>query len=325
LERLEDRCVLDGSFGPWGAPINLGSDVNSTASDQHPAISKDGLSLYITSNRPGGQGGDDIWVSRRSSVDSPWGVPVNLDTTINTASNDRVPTFSRDGHWMFFGSTRPGGVGGLDLWASYREHVHDDFGWQTPINLADVNSSQDDDGPTLFTDEETGATTLYFTSRRPGGPGDFDIYSSIWDASGSFAPPILVAELSGSARDTRTAIRHDGLELFLTSDRAGSVLAPDGVTSSIDIWVSTRPTTQSPWSQPVNLNDLGSAINTPYADGAPAISSDSQTLYFYSNRPGGAGGNDLYAITRAKNVGSASLSALVVIFDLESPPGKKRR
>src|SRR5262245_36316262 len=54
VERLEDRTVPDGNFGPWSAPINLGPVVNPAFNDQHPAISPDGLSLYITSNRPGG-------------------------------------------------------------------------------------------------------------------------------------------------------------------------------------------------------------------------------------------------------------------------------
>src|SRR5467141_638512 len=56
-------------YGPWGDPVNLGPVVNSPYDDQHPAISKDGLSLYITSARPGGYGGTDIWVSRRASID----------------------------------------------------------------------------------------------------------------------------------------------------------------------------------------------------------------------------------------------------------------
>src|SRR5581483_6014029 len=84
LEPLEERCTPDGSFGPWGTPVNLGPMVNTTSNDQHPAISKDGLSLYITSDRSGGFGGNDIWVSHRASRDAPWGAPVNLGSTINT-------------------------------------------------------------------------------------------------------------------------------------------------------------------------------------------------------------------------------------------------
>src|SRR5262245_52124320 len=53
VERLEERLVPDGSFGPWGTPVNLGAAVNTAFSDHRPTISKDGLSLYFGSNRPG--------------------------------------------------------------------------------------------------------------------------------------------------------------------------------------------------------------------------------------------------------------------------------
>ena len=79
-----------GPFGPWSPPVNLGPVVNTRFDDNHPAISKNGLSLYITSNRPGGVNGqtftgfNEIWVSQRDSIDAPWKAPVNLD-----AFNDR--------------------------------------------------------------------------------------------------------------------------------------------------------------------------------------------------------------------------------------------
>src|SRR5439155_26489534 len=138
-------------FGPWGAPVNLGSVVNTVYSDQHPAISKNGLSLYITTNRPEYDGDsaldDNIWVSQRAAVDDAWGAPIELGRAVNTAANDRVPTFSRDGHWMYFGSNRGGGLGGLDIWASYRDDIHDDFAWQPAVNLGSgVNSAFNDDG-----------------------------------------------------------------------------------------------------------------------------------------------------------------------------------
>jgi len=78
-------------YGPWGDPVNLGPVVNSPSNDQHPAISKDGLSLYITSDRPGGLGGSDIWVSQRASSGDPWGAPENLGPNINSAGNDVAP------------------------------------------------------------------------------------------------------------------------------------------------------------------------------------------------------------------------------------------
>src|SRR6266550_503466 len=91
-------------YSDWSAPVNLGAVINSGASDQGPAISKDGLSLYFTSNRTGGLGGFDMYVSQRASVDDPWSSPVNLGATVNTTSDEGNPAFSRDEHFFFFQS-----------------------------------------------------------------------------------------------------------------------------------------------------------------------------------------------------------------------------
>src|SRR6266581_5286583 len=78
-------------YTEWSEPVNLGPTLNSTASDSGAALSKDGLSLYFQSTRPGGFGGADILVSQRESVDDAWGRPVNLGPTINSASNEQIP------------------------------------------------------------------------------------------------------------------------------------------------------------------------------------------------------------------------------------------
>ncbi len=263
--------MADGpEWGPWSMPINLGPLVNSPLDDNRPAISKDGLSFYITSGRLGGFGGLDIWVSHRASVDDPWGPPQNLGPTVNSSSNDVAPAFSPDGH------------------------TRDDFGWGPPEDLGCVvNTPYVNAGPTIFEDETTGITTLYFTVQNnpPGSDQGFDIYAStrIGD-EGAFGSPVLVPELSSPFRDTRTAIRRDGLEIFLSSGRPGGV-------GNEDLWVSTRASTLDPWSTPVNL---GTVVNTTAFDGGPALSFDGTTLYFHSNRPGGVGGNDLYVTTRTR-------------------------
>src|SRR6516162_5457827 len=76
-ERDDDNERL-GPFGPWSSPVNLGPVVNTKYLESHVAISKDGLSLYITSDRPGGVNGEnsapflEIWVSQRASLESNW-------------------------------------------------------------------------------------------------------------------------------------------------------------------------------------------------------------------------------------------------------------
>lgn len=206
-------------YSPWSAPLNLGAVLNSPFFDQGPALSKDGLSLYFASNRPGGFGGMDIWVSQRASLEAPWGAPMNLGQVINTADADFVPSFSRDDHWMFFNSTRPG-LGGFDIWVSYREHTKDDFGWQQPVNLGPpVNTPFNDAGANYFEDGDSGTPLLFFNSERPGGPGLSDIYVTQILPNGSLSPASLVPELSSPALDQRPSVRFDGLEVVFFSDR----------------------------------------------------------------------------------------------------------
>ena len=291
-------------FSDWSAPVNLGPVVNTSFNDNHMAVSKDGLHLYFTSDRPGGFGGADIWVTRRASLEDNWEPPINLGPNINSGSNDGAPSFSNDGHLLFFHSARPGGCGLADLYVSHRKDKFDDFGWEPAMNLdlfgrdpqaplvCTVNSSSFDNGPSYFQDE-TGKTLLYFTSTRPGGLGDYDIYVTTLQADGTWGFATLVPELSSSYRDTRTAIRRrDGLEMILSTERPGGL--------GRDLWVSTRATTQDLWSAPVNL---GPTVNSTALDGAPALSWDGTTLFFFSDRPGGLGGMDLYMSTRTKLTG----------------------
>ena len=279
-------------FSDWSAPVNLGPVVNSAFRDSGPAISKDGLSLYFNSVRPGGFGLTDIWVSQRATQGDPWGPPVNLGPTINTGFTEAVPAFSRDGHWMFFNRLGgPGSLGGFDIWFSYREHVHDDFAWQTPVNPGPgINSAYLDAGASYFENDGTGAPLLFFGSDRPGGLGGYDIYVSAQLADGSWGTPEPVTELNSPDSDQRPSIRSDGLELFFFSSRPGGF-------GLLDLWVSTRDSTSDSWSTPVNL---GAGVNTPRDDQQAYIASDRQTLIFASGRPGGFGDSDLWMTTRTR-------------------------
>jgi hypothetical protein len=292
------------SFSSWSTPVNVGPVVNTAASDHRPAVPRipgrsSPLSLYFGSNRPGSVGtaeGTDLYVSKRATEHDPWG-PAQKVEALSSPGDDNAPTFSLDGHWMYFGSNRPGGCGGFDLWASHRQDVEDDFGWEPPVNLGcHINSASDEDGPTYF-EADDGTATLYFT-RKPGGLGDWDIYASTALAKDhvSFGPAVLVRELSSDRRDTRPSIRPDGLEIFIVSNRVGSVPDANGV-PSLDIWVATRASTAEAWSTPVNL---GPPINTPALDGGPCLSFDGEELFFDSDRAGGLGSRDLYSARRSR-------------------------
>ncbi len=283
-------------FSDWSAPTNLGLAINTASTDGCPFISKDGLSLYFASNRPGGAGGLDIYVSPRASASEPWGHPQILGPTINTASGELCPTLTVDGHFLFFVSDRPGGCGGQDLYVSRRHNKRDDLGWEPPLNLGcEVNSAANDFTPSYIDDDDTGVITLYFSSSRPGGPGGTDIYASTLREDGTFGPAVLLEELSTAFNDQRPNVRHDGKEIFFDSDRPGSL--------GFDLWVATRESGGEPWSMPVNLGPL---VNSAAVEGRPAVSFRGTELYFMSSRPGGFGGIDLYVTTRSRRRGKPS-------------------
>jgi WD40-like Beta Propeller Repeat len=294
LVGVSGQLVRAQKYSNWSPPVNLGPVINSSSNDGNPAISKDGLTLYFASNRPGGVGGNDIWVAHRESLDSPWSsAPLDLGP-INTSFNEVAPALSRDEHYLFFVSNRPGGMGGPDIWVSFRQHVHDDFGefaWETPFNLGSpINTPFSDTQPSYFENEELGRPQLFFASNRTGGLGGFDMYMSELQADGTFGPSTLLPELSGPQNDFYTSVFRNGLEIFFASDRIGTL-------GGNDLWVSVRQNVFDPWSAPV---DLGSTVNSLSNDQAPAISSDGETLFFASDRPGGHGGIDIYMTTRTK-------------------------
>jgi hypothetical protein len=212
----------------------------TTAIELPNGISRNGLSLYFHRINPGTN--EDLYVVHRPSPESDWGVPVKLPDGINTNANDRTAFVSADGHWLYFASDRSDGMGGFDLYVSWRTHVHDDGDWKPPVNLAGVNSPGFDAGPTLFGDKESGMTQLYFTSNPvPGGqPARADIYMSALSPVG-FEPPTPVIELNSEGNDTRPYLRRDGCEIFFTSNRLGP----------LTIFVSERSSTTQPWSSPV--------------------------------------------------------------------------
>ena len=96
--------------------MNLGPTVNSPYHEIGPTLSADGLILFLTSERPGGYGSRDIWVTTRKTTDDQWATPMNLGPPINTSAFDQIPIISPDGSTLYFSSMRPGGYGGLDVW-----------------------------------------------------------------------------------------------------------------------------------------------------------------------------------------------------------------
>lgn len=166
----------------------------------------------------------------------------------------------------------------------------DDLAWDNVQQLTELNTASDEFGPSGYEDPVTGALTIFFASDRPGGAGGKDVYTSQLGLDGKFAPPQLVPELSSPSNDSWPNVRSDGLELVLISDRPGTL-------GGNDIWISDRGSLTDRWSAPVNL---GPAVNTSNAEGRAWVYAGGTRILFFSNRPGGAGGDDLYETTRTR-------------------------
>ena len=274
-------------FSAWSAAQNLGPTFNTTAGEVCPFIAPDNLSLFFASDRAGGSGVTDIWVSTRANANAPWGMPVNLGANVNSSSAELCPTVIAGGLALYFISDKPGGCGGHDIYVSQRPNTQSE--WGSAVNLGcQLNSPQSEMSPSLFTDAG-GATSLYFSSNRPGGAGLTDIYVSQLQAGGAFGAPAPVAELNTALDDQRPNIRvRDGLEMFFESSRTGTL-------GLADLYVSTRASLSSPWNAPINL---GASVNTASGESRPSLSFDGRELYFHSNRPGGAGAGDIYVSRR---------------------------
>ncbi len=163
---------------PWGVPVNLGPVVNTPSHAFAASISHDGLSLFFGSDRAGGSGNDDLWVTNRPTTDAPWEEPINLGTTVNGPTHDADPSISADGLALFFSDYalapyRPGGYGNADLWITTRPTIFNP--WNQPLNLGPtINTSYHDFAPSISAD----GSTLYFMSDRPGGYGLWDLWEA---------------------------------------------------------------------------------------------------------------------------------------------------
>jgi peptidoglycan-associated lipoprotein len=197
----------------WKKPIHL-NEVNSNFNDRMPAISPDGKILVFSSDRPGGLGGFDLWVSFRYNNGSKWSEPLNMGSRINSSFNEIAPSFHWDGETLYFSSDRANPAkkfkilrsnwlengdcrteGYEKLLLPYREIC-----WESPADLGYPFNTEffepetsvgalDRYDPKIplndyrYSDNEGLSVSyddlwVYFASNRPGGLGQFDIYRS---------------------------------------------------------------------------------------------------------------------------------------------------
>lgn len=272
----------------------------------------------------GGDGGGSNPGADAACTFGPFGSPVNV-AGIASGFDDYSPSLSGDGLRLIFESNRPG-TGGYDLYEATRPDRGAVFA--NPLALASLNDANNQSGPWLagdgltlyFTDDRTGATRLYVTTRATVGqpfeaptlvPGlemregwgpelsedgreifygwfvsDLDVYRATRSMpNAAFGSPALVTELNSAAFDGFVDVHPDGLDIFFESNRTGVNT----------VYTAQRGAIDATFSMPTEVSELASPANT----GDPELSRDGTTIVFSSQRAGGAGAFDVWIMTRA--------------------------
>ncbi|MBW8050684.1 MAG: OmpA family protein [Cytophagales bacterium] len=151
----------------WSAPESLPEGINSSYGDKSVTISADGKLLFFVSNRPGGKGGKDIYMCKKSRAG--WATPKNLSSRINSKYDEDGVFFHPDGKTLYFSSRGHPGLGGYDIFEAKYENGR----WSKPKNLGyPINTTDDDIYFVLSASGKKG----YYASFRNEGEGEKDIY-----------------------------------------------------------------------------------------------------------------------------------------------------
>lgn len=232
---------------------------SSEFSNAHPAISRDGKTLYFASNREGGQGETDIYYSNRTI--EGWSEPQNMGQIINTEGEEAFPTVDEDGY-LYFSSTGHAGLGGLDI---FRTKIINGF-WTKPENVgAPINSSRDDFGILM----DGGGKSGYFSSNRASQTIDDDIFFFKHNPNVTIRGQVQ-NEGSLEALDNAIARIYDMDGTFLYEDKADTdgyydfTIKPDKCKYRLEISNGVNYTTENiiinHCDKPLNFYDLGASM-----------------------------------------------------------------
>jgi Tol biopolymer transport system component len=242
--------------------------VSTDGGEAFPTLTPDGTTLYFATHEQGWTG---FHIVASRLMDGQWSRP--RPVTFDTPFNDRAPFVSPDGETLFFSSDRPlpgarsTRAGHFNLW--YVTRVPDGS-WSEPQPVAGVNSGANDFHPAVTADG-----TLYFSSNRPGGHGQYDLYrvERVGDAYG--APANLGPGINTPGEETDVYVSPDESYLIvIATERAGGI-------GGDDLWLSVRR--GDSWGALVNL---GQPVNSSSYEYGPSVSPDGRHLYFTTHRRG---------------------------------------
>jgi outer membrane protein OmpA-like peptidoglycan-associated protein/tetratricopeptide (TPR) repeat protein len=278
-----DECEIGDSLTRKPAHVvieNVGGVVNTNFHEYSPLFSDDGNTLIFTSNRSSDEtkikmstNYEDIYITHRT--ETGWAMPHKISENINIKYNDAAASLSADGKTLFLYYEEGAG----DIYTSRLENGV----WSKPEPLnRNINTP-------LFWETSASISAdgkkLFFTSNRPGGQGELDIYISERDANGNWGKAVnLGPTINTPFHEDSPFIHQDGVTLFFSSDGHPTM-------GSNDIFKSEY--TGGKWTKPVNL---GYPINSIEYDGFFMLSADKKTGYYSALREDGLGSADIYQI-----------------------------
>ena len=189
-------CDLYMAYTPdsiWTNAQSFGATINTPAYEGMPCLSPDNRDLYFVSDKEGGYGGLDIWVSRFEN--GLWQLPRNLGPEVNTAGNETAPFIHIDNRTLYFSSNGLTGMGGSDLFYCRRTG---DTTWSKPKNMGyPINTTANEESISITIDGKR----AYIASDRDSLEGNYDIYETKMPI---YAQPVPVAVIKGYAYDSLT-------------------------------------------------------------------------------------------------------------------------
>jgi hypothetical protein len=229
----------DSVYDAWGPLENLGPRINGEGNEMCPTVTLDGHRLFFVSDRPGGHGKQDLYVSRRHNQrdDFGWQAPANLGASVNSAENDYTPTLFEDNATgqvqLYFSSDRPGGMGGADI---YTSRAGPDGAFEWAVLVPEINTPFIDERPNIRKD----GLEMFFDSNRPGSLGATDLWASTRATTEDpWSPPVNLGSIvNTSSGEFRPSLSFDGTALYFHSNRPGF--------GSVDIYVTTRQKSRGP-------------------------------------------------------------------------------
>jgi outer membrane protein OmpA-like peptidoglycan-associated protein/tetratricopeptide (TPR) repeat protein len=219
----EDFLVSKKVNGVWSPSTLLGNGINTPGNEGAPSISADGQILFFIAcaemdNSYGpdrrGYGSCDIFYSEK--VGNSWSLPYNLGPNVNTKYWETQPSFSSDGKTLYFVSSRPGGLGGSDIWYST---LREDNSWGVPVNIGkNINTAGKEESVFIHPD----GNTLYFSSDGHMGMGKLDIYVVRKMENGEWGTPINLGYPINTFNDENSLLVNGAGNLaYFASSRAG--------------------------------------------------------------------------------------------------------